>query len=104
MSEPTNTVTRRPTANSSKRIRRWWQFWLVFLGTPFLAVGAVYLHPILTLILAGWGSIAAGFLLAGLITRNPNKQLSLGIACWLGVAVIYLGLIVVWALFGSHIQ
>ena len=78
--------------NSAGRNRQRRLFWWVFLGTPFIAFAAAQLNYGFMLVLAGLCSLSAGFLLAGSITQNLNQRIPLGIACSLGVAVVYLGL------------
>lgn len=86
-------VCASPTVeDSARRNRQRRRFWWVFLTTPLIAFAAAFLNPGFMLVLGGLGSLTAGFLLAGSITQNLNKQIPLGIACSLGIAVVYLGL------------
>ena len=84
--------------NFAQRNRQRRLFWWVFLTTPLIAFGAAFLNPGFMLFFASAGSLVAGFMLAGSITQNQNKMVLLGIACSLGVGVVYLGLFFVGCL------
>jgi hypothetical protein len=68
----------------------WVCFWVLFLGTPPLAL--VTLASGGGFALLGIGTIAAGFVLSKLFAKNDTAFFTLGIVFTVGIFAIYLGI------------